>query len=213
MPAQAFCPAPLRLEPLILVQEISHRVVNEYTQAIAGIRLAAAGVASPEGRLALVAAATQLHVYAEAHRALQAPAFGGGADLGLYLQTLCSAITAASLQERGIRLTLAADTVNLPADRCWRVALIVSELITNAVRHGLSGGPGHIFVKQKTTERVVTCSVSNSGEASRAARPGCGMAVVQGLATELDGIVSWRSENDWTSAELVFPLVIPEKLA
>jgi hypothetical protein len=39
------------------------------------------------------------------------------------------------------------------------------------------------------------------------------MAVVQGLATELDGIVSWRSENDWTSAELVFPLVIPEKLA
>ena len=70
MPAQAFCPAPLRLEPLILVQEISHRVVNEYTQAIAGIRLAAAGVASPEGRLALVAAATQLHVYAEAHRAL-----------------------------------------------------------------------------------------------------------------------------------------------
>lgn len=213
MPAQTFCPASPRPEPLLLVEEISHRVVNEYAQAIASIRLAASATASPECRIALNNAATQLHGYAEAHRALQAPASGAGIELGLYLQTLCGAIAAASLRERSICLTLTLDTVILPAERCWRVALIVSELITNAVRHGLNGGPGQVLVEQRASDRSVTCRVSDSGQTMRNPQPDRGMAVVQGLATRLGGVVSWRRDSDWTSAELVFPLAGLERLA
>jgi hypothetical protein len=130
-----------RADPLILVEEISHRVVNEYSQAIAGIRLAARDVASSEAQAVLATAATRLLSFAEAHRALQAPRSGETINLADYLHRLCGAMTASFLQERGVRLSLSTDAVALPGERCWRVGLIVSELITNCVRHGLNNGP------------------------------------------------------------------------
>jgi NAD(P)H-dependent FMN reductase len=78
---ETISPASAPIEPLILVEEISHRVVNEYSQAIAIIRLAAAEVVSREAREALGSAATRLIHFAEAHRALQAPR-GSGIDVG-----------------------------------------------------------------------------------------------------------------------------------
>ena len=64
-------PTPSQAEQLILVEEISHRLDNEYAQVIAGIRLAAKGIASSEARAALTSAATRLLSYAEAHRAFR----------------------------------------------------------------------------------------------------------------------------------------------
>jgi len=117
---------------MILVEEISHRVVNEYTQAIACIRLAAAGVASVEAREALTEAATKLRNFADAHRALQAPRSADSVDLGEYLARLCAANMAAGLQDRGVRLNLLCETVHLSSERCWRAALIVSEFVDMA---------------------------------------------------------------------------------
>ena len=194
-----------RLEPLILVQEISHRVVNEYTQAIATIRLAAARMTSVEGRDVLTTTASRLRSYAEAHRALQAPVPHGCADLGDYLRKLCSAVSVAHLRERGVRLTLRADAISLPADRCWRVALIVSELITNSVRHGLRNGPGRILVELREGDATNSCRVKDDGRPSSIAKPGRGITVVQGLAVELGGYVAWACDDDGTSAELIFP--------
>lgn len=49
--------APLRDEALILVDEITHRVYNEYAQIVAAMRIAARTTKSDETRLALPAAA------------------------------------------------------------------------------------------------------------------------------------------------------------
>lgn len=207
-----FSSSTARADPLVLVAEISHRVVNEYAQAIAGIRLAARTVASSEARAVLVTAASRLMNYAEAHRALQAPRAGGGADLAAHLETLCGTLAASHLQERGIHLTLTADPATLAAERCWRVALIVSELITNGVRHGLKGGPGNIGVEIAPDGPDISCRVTDDGCGSPCAKPGRGFAVVSGLADQLGGTVGWHFTPNGTSAELVFPHFIEEHL-
>lgn len=46
--AQAVAGSGHSSDPMIFVEEITHRVVNEYTLAISGIRLAAASVVSPK---------------------------------------------------------------------------------------------------------------------------------------------------------------------
>jgi two-component sensor histidine kinase len=194
-----------RADPLILVQEISHRVVNEYTHAIAAIRLAAADIPSVAARTALLRTAAALRDFAEAHRALQAPDTDARANLGEYLERLCSAITTATLRDRGIRLTLATEPVLLPADRCWRVALIVSELITNAARHGLKGGSGEILVEIEDAAGEVICRVGDNGRPDATRAPSRGMSVVRGLAAELGGVVAWRFTADGATAELTFP--------
>jgi two-component sensor histidine kinase len=61
-------------------------------------------------------------------------------------------MTRASLADHGVRLLVDADEIWLESGRSWRVGLIVAELIRNAARHGLGGGPGAIRV-----EIVKTC--------------------------------------------------------
>ena len=200
-------------EHLLLVQEISHRVMNEYSQAIAGIRLAARAVASDEARAAFATAATRLLSYAEAHRALQAPTSTGSADLADYLGRLCSTMTASRLQERGVRLTLSAESVTLSAERCWRISLIVSELITNSLRHGLKNGPGHIRVELEAGNPTIVCRIVDDGCGPSALKPGCGFKVVAGLASEIGGTVRWSFGPEGASAELIFQNpVTPEPL-
>lgn len=195
-------------DPLVLVAEISHRVINEYSQAIAGIRVAAQRTASGEAQEILANAVTRLLTFAEAHKALQAPRPGDNLDLAEYLTRLCKAVTAASLQERGIRLILTADCATLSAERCWRVALIVSELITNGVRHGLKNGAGNIRVEVANDGPDISCRVIDDGHGSPKPKPGRGFAVVTGLAEELGGTMRWLFTADGTVAELIFPRTV-----
>jgi two-component sensor histidine kinase len=198
--------SPRQAEQLILVEEISHRVINEYCQAIAGLHRAAAKIVSREARDALTVAAVRLRCFADAHRALQSPDPAAESDLGEYLERLCAAVTVANLNDRGVRLTLVARTVRLDAERCWRVALIVSELITNAVRHGLRGEAGAIVVEVGLDGDDVFCRVIDNGRPDPNPRPSRGHAVVTGLATELGGEARWQFTPHGVLAELTFPL-------
>lgn len=204
--------ASLGADPLLLVEEISHRVINEYTQAIAGIQLVARKVASNEAQAALGAAANRLLSFAEAHRALQAPVLSGDVDLVETLSRLCATMSVARLEERGIRLTLSGASVLLAAKRCWRVGLIMSEFITNSMRHSLRGGPGNIRVEVEVNERTVTCRVIDDGCGKGTIKPGRGLDVVTGLANEIGGGVGWCFAPTYTSAKLIFPIVAPEQL-
>jgi two-component sensor histidine kinase len=211
-PATSYLPVPSKAKPLLLVEEISHRVINEYAQAIAGIRLAAREVASNEAQVALAAAASRLLSFAEAHRALQAPVLSGNVDLADTLTRLCATMSVARLQERGVRLTLSASSVMLAADRCWRVALIVCELITNGMRHGLQGGPGNIRVEMEVGDQTTICRVVDDGCGKGMIKPGRGFDVVTGLASEIGGWIGWCFAPDRTTAELIFPTADPEKI-
>ena len=67
-------------------------------------------------------------------------------DLADYIGQLCACLAKAPLAENGLRLRVTADEVWLDASRCWRVGLVVAELVRNAARHGLAGGAGDIWV-------------------------------------------------------------------
>jgi two-component sensor histidine kinase len=205
-----FSPTSDRVDPLVIVSEISHRVVNEYTRAIASIRLAAARLASDEGRQVLTEAAITLRNFAEAHQALQLPRASMAMDLGDYLARLCAASVAADLQDRDVALKLSCGAIQLSSERCWRVALIVSELVTNSVRHGLGGRPGEILIQLVEDGDEIACRVSDNGSAEPTAQPARGLSVVRGLAAELGGEVCWRFDPSGTTAFLTFPR-LPER--
>jgi two-component sensor histidine kinase len=135
--------------PLHLIDEISHRVVNEYTEAICALGQAAS--AARDAQLALTSAANRLRAQVEAHRALQAPTVDGPMDLADYVGQLCACLAKAPLAQNGLRLRVTADEVWLDASRCWRVGLVVAELVRNAARHGLADGAGAIWVVGKTS--------------------------------------------------------------
>jgi two-component sensor histidine kinase len=122
---------------------------------------------------ALSNVANRLRAHADAHRALLAPAAGGPVDLADYVGQVCASMTRASLAPSGVRLLVDADEIWLESGRSWRVGLIVAELIRNAERHGLAGGPGAIRVSIAEACGSVSCEVSdNGGLTRRGAGPG-----------------------------------------
>jgi two-component sensor histidine kinase len=126
--------------PWILLQEITHRVTNEYCTAVSVLSVAAANAANPEAKVAISAAAERRYEYAKLHAALQKPNGCAQLDLSSYLSGLCRAFTDSRLRDGRIRLTLVADELVMGAEQCWLAGLILSELISNAAKHAFCQG-------------------------------------------------------------------------
>jgi two-component sensor histidine kinase len=191
------------LQPLHLIDEITHRVVNEYTEAICALGLAAAKAPGEQAQAALASAAGRLPAQVEAHRALQASFADGPLDLADYLAGVCARLARAPLAETGVRLALDADEIWLDPAHCWRVGLIVAELIRNAARHGLAGRAGHIRVEIGEACGRVVCEVRDDGR-GRAGASGRGRRLIQALAADLGGSVDWAFTTSGSSVRLSF---------
>ncbi|WP_158624695.1 sensor histidine kinase [Caulobacter sp. 602-1] len=190
--------------PLHLVEEISHRVVNEYAEAICGLSLAATGPVGGELRQALRRAAERLQAHAESHRALLPPR-NAQVNLADYIGTVCAAFSRATLAQRRVGLVLEADEIWIASDRAWRLGLAAVELIRNAARHGLQGRGGVIWVQVMRSCGDVICLVNDDGAVPARRAPGRGTALVQALAGELGGTVEWRTGEPGCLACLRIP--------
>ncbi|MGD0192564.1 MAG: sensor histidine kinase [Rhizomicrobium sp.] len=189
----------------LLVEEISHRVANEYAMAVAALSVAARQTSSREVKATLAGAARRLRDFANLHRSLQPPASPGQINLQAYVGDLCDSFSRARLNDRDVGLTIAGRDVFVSAERGWRVGLIVMELVTNAVRHAFPEGKGAVSVTLDSVGGNVHCIVSDDGTAAPNAAPGRGTRIVNALAEQLDGLV-WREfGNHGTTVSLYFP--------
>jgi two-component sensor histidine kinase len=190
---------------MLLVEEITHRVLNEYTEAICALdRAAAAADARSAG--AITAAMARLQACAEAHRALQAPISAGPRNLADHLTRLCIRLAGAELEVRGVRLVVAADEVCLSAEQCWHVGLIVAELVRNAARHGLRGRAGEIRLDVHERFGRVRCTVRDTGQPGEVEGVGRGRRVVRAMAQRLGGSIEWAFTPTGCCARLEFPV-------
>jgi len=188
----------------LLMEEVAHRVINEYSLAISSLSLAAARSSDPQARIDLLQAASRLRNFADAHRRLQAP-ITGPADLLDYLGDICGATARAILNERGVSLTLRGNGVILEGHHCRIAGLIVSELILNALRHGLNNRSGAIAVEILASSDEVQCRVADNGRSSSNPRAGRGSAIIAGLASQLSGSVTRSFGTNGVVAVLSFP--------
>lgn len=190
----------------LFVDELSHRVANDYALAVASLSREASRNPSPEARAALNAAAARLFRQAETHRALQPPVTPDIIDLSIYLQDLCASLVRTTLEEREIQLTFVDAPVALEAERCWRVGLVVSELVTNAVRHGDLACQGAIRVSVDLAENdQIRCRVADNGGCLGQPRPGRGWRIIDALAQELGGTIIRRFTTIGALVTLTFP--------
>jgi two-component sensor histidine kinase len=190
---------------LTLVDEINHRVINEYSEAIASLSIAASRTPEQDAKAALRRAADRLRDHAASHRALSPPVGGERANLADYIGEICIALTKAMLEERGVHLELKTVDAIIPGERCWQIGLIVAELIRNAARHGLRGQAGQISVHITGCSDNLTCLVEDTGRASATVSPGRGQRLVRALVADLGGSVQWSFRSDGSFALLQFP--------
>jgi two-component sensor histidine kinase len=176
--------------------ELNHRVRSEYSRIIAMASLLSAKSGSKETKDALDVIIAQLRSVAEVNQMLRPPLDTGTTYLTENVERLYRALMASpEMRNSGAKLSLSFnDAVLVDARRCWRVILIVAELIENARRHALGFRPRSIRVALAQNDELIVCRVSDDGETTTAFNIGLGTRLLDQLATELGGNVERRCE-------------------
>jgi two-component sensor histidine kinase len=198
----------------LLLRELDHRIKNELTSAIYTVSAKAVHSDSVAVKAALLDVVELLHQCADVHRALHMPEQGRLTDAATYLQRLCFAVTKYRLDRLAIRVLFSADDLRLEGERCWKLGLIVSELLTNVARHvQFDGKHPELRVELMLAGNVVKCGVSDNGSAPEPIRRGRGLTIIGELASSLGGRVHTSCAAEGYSFLLTFPLTEAEQRA
>ena len=191
----------------MLLHELNHRTNNEFAAAISAVSLAARRSKNDEVKAALSGVMELLHQYADVHRALRMPECDtlNLVDAATYLHQLCRSITRSQLERKKISLVLAAQPLRLAADRCWRLGMIVFELVNNAARHAFSDGEGEIRAELLSADPFVECRVMDNGSAIGKVHSGNGLKIINALSKSLGGQFEQKFGPNGSRATLVFP--------
>lgn len=194
---------------LLLLREMAHRINNELTSTIGIVTCTALRSTNREVKIALSEVIEHLHDHARVYRALQMPTTDRWIDAAAYLRELCQSISRARLRHNGIELVLIENPLQLSSSQCWRLGLIVSELITNASRHAFTGGGGTVRIELKRIASRAECRVTDNGSAPERVRPGQGLGIIRELTSGLHGEIEQRFGPDGAVAIVSFPIAEP----
>jgi two-component sensor histidine kinase len=189
----------------LLVRELTHRVTNEFASVIGLVSLIAARSTNDDVKDSLSSVMNLLHNYAGAHRALQMPSYSTVVDASQYIRALCQSIRRARLDYRDIELVLVECPLQMRSDRCWKLGMIVSELITNSMRHAFQGRSGTIRVELSESGSFAKCCVIDNGSSPGCRAPGEGLKIVDALAKELNGEIAHRFGPEGARSIVIFP--------
>jgi two-component sensor histidine kinase len=197
-----------------LLRELNHRIANDFTAAINLVSLAAVRAESAEAKIALSGVVELLLEHGEVQQALAMPDGDGLVDAAQHVRKLGRVVSRGRLKRVGVNLVFAADKLPVEAERCWRLALVVHELVTNAARHAsFDGRYGEIRIELKRAGAFVSCSVSDNGSGAAGVKAGRGLKIVTELASSLGGWLDHDFGAEGTSFTLVFPLTEREQQA
>jgi two-component sensor histidine kinase len=187
------------------VRELTHRIGNEYASVIGLVSMATGRSRSAEVKQELSYVLNALHGYARVHSALAIPSHQDDISVVHYLRELCDAIGESRLKRRGIELLLVDTELEMNADKCWRLGLIIWELIANAERYAFGDQGGLIQIRITQSGPFVACRVTDDGSASVEFQPGEGLKLVEALANSLRGKVNQRFGPNGSETVIVFP--------
>lgn len=191
-----------------LFRELQHRISNNLAIVSALLNIERAEVTDERARQSLSEAATRLALIAKIHRRLHDP-MGEQQLFGPFVEDLCSDVLEAAGAGNIVCLVSAADA-SIPSDKLIPLALIVTELISNALEHGFAGrasGTIRIDLTQEGTDHILTIADDGQGLPpgfTMEERGGMGLRIVQALSQQIDGRLAIES-GDGTTCRLVFP--------
>ena len=175
-------------EQRALFRELDHRVQNTLQMTSSLLRFQLGSVADPAARSAIETASRRVLAVGQMHRIGAGAATG---DLAEVIEGVCTDLfgTAAT----AFHFDLEADHVIVPAHKAAVVALIVNELVTNAIKHAFRDRAfGTVTIRLRRSGASVALSVADDGMPLRASgddeQPkGIGLSLVRRLADQLAG--------------------------
>lgn len=193
------------------IREIHHRVKNNLQTVSALLRLQARRIDDPSASQALHEAVRRIASIALVHETLSS-----SADSSVAFDDVLDRLVAHALEltPRMSELNISrSGTVGLLESRiATPLALVITELIYNALEHGLESEGSKLDIKFERMDKKVFVTITDDGVGlpegfTLAGSSNLGLQIVRTLTeNELRGTLSLFSDEKETRAELVFPI-------
>jgi two-component sensor histidine kinase len=185
-----------------LLKEVHHRVKNNMQIISSLIRMQERVGTSSDETIRRVQAMALVHdlIYTQAQFA--------AIDLGAYTKRLVD--TLRNGPGHGIAFNVEAEPIAIGLDRAMPFALILSEVLTNAIRHAFKERRGTIDVSVAQAGGSVRLRVHDDGFGfnPEVDGRGFGLKLVESLARQLDATVSFERDQG-TTFTMTFPVKTP----
>jgi two-component sensor histidine kinase len=190
----------------MLLRELSHRVMNSLQTIAALFVMQARTMKDAEARGHFDQAVSRINSVALAYRRLHAARGVEVVEFATFIRELCSELQSSMLPD-GSPITVEADPTLLSPDQAMPLALVVNELVTNAIKHG--GTDPSITVKLGWSSEGCRLAVRNRGELPTNYDPtntkGFGMRMVRTTVDQLGGHFEAASMAGETEFAITFP--------
>ncbi|MGO4511145.1 sensor histidine kinase [Bradyrhizobium sp. 2TAF36] len=123
-----------------------------------------------------------------------------------FFENLCEALSEAVLEPAGIRCEAAIESGALPASQCHRLALMLTELVTNAAKHAFPNkNDALIRIEMANRDGAWFCTVADNGIGATGPLQGTGSRILEGLARSIDARLQGEASQGGTRVTIVMP--------
>jgi len=178
------------------IREIHHRVKNNLQTVASLLRIQARRTHSEEAREALAQAMRRVAAIAVVHDTLS-EGLSQSVDFdAVFDRVLLLIAEVASAHNTTAHPKKSGSFGILPSAYATPLALALTELVTNAVEHGLAGREGEVSIEAERNEETLTVRVRDNGSGLPEGKVGSGLGtqivrtLIQG---ELSGTIDWHT--------------------
>jgi two-component sensor histidine kinase len=193
----------------LLLREVYHRVKNNLQMIDGLLIMQSRRMSDPEGRQAMQGLRDRVYALGLVHHQLMDSQDLKTFDIAPFLEELSNNLVDGGAGQ-DVTLSIKAIPLDVGLDFAIPLGLLVTELVTNSLKHAFPGGHGRIEVSLTRSEDgalvlVVSDDGQGYGEAdgtSKARKPALGMNIIDGLVAQLKGTLDVRSQPGGTRSEI-----------
>ncbi len=186
----------------ILFKEVHHRVKNNLQVICSLLNLQSNRFDEPAVRRAFEEAYNRVYSISLVHKALYDQNAAAQIDFASYLRDLCDNLSRLyGASARNIQIEVSAAESTLDLNRAVPLALIVNEVISNALKHAFPNGrAGRIEIGFAARGSKFHLTIRDDGigigeDAARNPAKSLGLVIVNALAHQVDATVTYRNDG------------------
>lgn len=190
----------------LVLRESHHRMKNTLTLLGASVRRDFTRAGTRDVSLAMDRFERRLVAFGRLYQLLSDGDALSTLSVASFFESLCGALSEAVLEPAGICCEASIEDGTLPASQCHRIALMLTELVTNAAKHAFPCKTGALIrIEIANRDGDWLCSVSDNGIGATGPLQGTGSRILEGLARSIDARLLGEAGRGGTRVTIAMP--------